>query len=77
MAVPSTVFWTPAHADSQSIAAFVTTGLHAVHLLGGLGAVAWLLGPGRRLRHRLPITVLYWHFVDVIWIVIFVLFYLL
>jgi heme/copper-type cytochrome/quinol oxidase subunit 3 len=56
---------------------FVTTGLHAAHLLGGLGAVVWLLGPGRSLRHRVPVTALYWHFVDVIWIVIFVLFYLL
>jgi cytochrome c oxidase subunit 3 len=56
---------------------YVMTGLHALHLLGGVAAVAWLLGPGRRFTHRLPVTALYWHFVDAIWIAIFVVFYLL
>ena len=61
---------------------FAMTGLHAVHMIGGLAAVSWLLA--LNLRGRLsparaePVTMvgLYWHFVDCIWVFLYPLFYL-
>ncbi len=62
---------------------FVTTGLHAVHLTTG---VAILLGltwqasqPGFLQRHqnRIEIYGLYWHFIDLMWIIVFPLLYVL
>ncbi|HSO07901.1 MAG TPA: cytochrome c oxidase subunit 3 family protein [Pelomicrobium sp.] len=61
---------------------FVMTGLHALHLLIGIavvGAVAFLNARGRFSRpwHTpVGLTGLYWHFVDVVWIFLFPLFYL-
>lgn len=61
---------------------FVATGLHGVHV--AIGIVA-LIVIGRRSRARAysaqyhaPATVvgLYWHFVDVVWIILFALIYL-
>ncbi|MGE5662896.1 MAG: cytochrome c oxidase subunit 3 family protein [Deltaproteobacteria bacterium] len=61
---------------------FTMTGLHGLHVLAGmavLGAMAVLAGRGRfsESRHT-PVEVsgLYWHFVDLIWIYLFPLFYL-
>lgn len=64
---------------------FTMTGLHAAHLLAGLAVNAFLWGPGRALWHidaarfvqRVAIARLYWNFVDVIWILLFVVLYLL
>jgi heme/copper-type cytochrome/quinol oxidase subunit 3 len=64
---------------------FTMTGLHAAHLLAGLAVNAYLLGPGTalwrrdplRFAQRVEVARLYWNFVDVVWIVIFVVFYLL
>jgi cytochrome c oxidase subunit 3/cytochrome o ubiquinol oxidase subunit 3 len=62
---------------------FVLTGFHGAHVAVG---VVWLLTlMGESLRHNLPpsraltveIAGLYWHFVDVVWIVIFTLIYLI
>jgi cytochrome c oxidase subunit 3 len=61
---------------------FVLTGLHAVHLSIGIGLVSWL--GARTLRHELPragatvaeVVGLYWHFVDVVWIMLLPLLYL-
>lgn len=62
---------------------FVMTGLHAVHMLFGLGAIAWLL---RRVKRRtvssdrpdaVAMVGLYWHFVDCIWIFLYPLLYLI
>ena len=62
---------------------FVLTGTHGAHVSVG---VIWLVTLGiMALRGRLPTTSaltveiagLYWHFVDVVWIVIFTLVYLL
>ena len=54
---------------------YAMTGLHAAHVLAGLGLVAWCT-PGRR-----PIVVelvgTYWHFVDLVWVFLWPLFYLL
>lgn len=61
---------------------FAMTGLHALHMLFGLGAIAWLLWLNHRRRltpdHDAPIAMvgLYWHFVDCIWIFLYPLLYL-
>ncbi len=62
---------------------FVMTGLHGVHVLVGIGIIAWLLkralqddfGPD----YFAPVefTGLYWHVVDLVWIFLFPLFYLI
>jgi cytochrome c oxidase subunit 3/cytochrome o ubiquinol oxidase subunit 3 len=61
---------------------FVLTGFHGMHVTGG---ILWLLSlVGVSLRGKLPversldveIAGLYWHFVDVVWIVIFTVVYL-
>ena len=61
---------------------FAMTGLHALHMIIGLGIFAWLtLPPGRdvrpRVSHPLEIAGLYWHFVDIVWIYLFPLLYLI
>ncbi|HEY8431686.1 MAG TPA: cytochrome c oxidase subunit 3 [Sandaracinaceae bacterium] len=62
---------------------WVSTSLHAVHVIVGLGVLAWLLLAMLRRRlggaraHRLEMGALYWHLVDSIWIFLWPLFYLL
>lgn len=62
---------------------FVLTGLHALHLLIGIGIVAvaaFFAASGRLSRPRpnlAKITGLYWHFVDIVWIFLFPLLYLI
>jgi cytochrome c oxidase subunit III len=62
---------------------FAMTGLHAVHMVIGLGLMAWLLrlnGRGRltAARHA-PVEMfgLYWHFVDCVWVFLYPLLYLI
>lgn len=60
---------------------FALTGLHAVHLMIGLGAIGWLLGrnrAGRAAERSGPVEMvgLYWHFVDCVWIFLYPLLYL-
>jgi cytochrome c oxidase subunit III len=60
---------------------FTLTGLHALHVIGGLVANLWALtGVGRVNKEmtagRVRALALYWAFVDLVWIIIFVLFYL-
>jgi heme/copper-type cytochrome/quinol oxidase subunit 3 len=61
---------------------YTMTGLHALHVLGGLAvnSTLWVLAArGRlwpRLQHRVEFAGLYWHFVDVVWIFLFPLIYL-
>jgi cytochrome c oxidase subunit 1/cytochrome c oxidase subunit I+III len=60
---------------------FTLTGFHGLHVTGGLVALAILLGralagdfrrwPSRALNH----VGLYWHFVDVVWVVVFTVIY--
>lgn len=58
------------------------TGLHGLHVLGGIAANACLYAaaarPGgvARYGHRAEMSGLYWHFVDVVWIFLFPLLYL-
>jgi cytochrome c oxidase subunit 3 len=60
---------------------FAMTGLHAVHLCVGLGLLSWLWFTARRYgaAYHVPVEVvgLYWHFVDLIWIFLYPIFYLL
>jgi heme/copper-type cytochrome/quinol oxidase subunit 3 len=61
---------------------FTLTGLHLLHLVGGLlfnGYIAWRALEGRYSaghHERVEYAGLYWHFVDLVWIVLFPLLYL-
>lgn len=62
---------------------FALTGVHAFHMLIGLGLMIWLLVKTARGRfspeYYNPVEVagLYWHFVDIAWIFLFPLLYLI
>ena len=60
---------------------YAMTGLHAVHLTIGVGIVAWLWWQAKRFSaaHHTPVEVtgLYWHFVDIVWVFLYPMFYLL
>lgn len=62
---------------------YFMTGLHGLHVVGGMSAlgvvmVRTLLGHYGPERHTtVELTVLYWHLIDVIWIFLWPLFYLL
>lgn len=64
---------------------FTMTGLHGIHILGGIIVNAYLLGPGskmyatqpERFTGRVECAGLYWHFVDLVWIFLFPILYLL
>ena len=62
---------------------YLMTGLHGIHVLVGMGLYVWLIrragrgdfGPG----YYVPVdaVALYWHLVDMIWIFLFPLLYLI
>jgi cytochrome c oxidase subunit 3 len=64
---------------------FTLTGLHGLHIIGGMIVMAYFIGPGAALwkkqpeqfTNRIEYTGLYWHFVDLVWIFLFPLLYLL
>ncbi|MEX0655834.1 MAG: cytochrome c oxidase subunit 3 [Phycisphaeraceae bacterium] len=63
---------------------FLTTGLHAIHLVIGMGLIGYLLLRVQQWRLLRPdgdlpieLTSLYWHLVDIIWIFVFPLYYLI
>ncbi|MGD0667016.1 MAG: cytochrome c oxidase subunit 3 family protein [Bryobacteraceae bacterium] len=62
---------------------FAMTGLHALHMVVGVGILSWLLYHAVRGRftaeYMTPVDIagLYWHFVDIIWIFLFPLLYLI
>ena len=74
----------PSHSTFLAIY-FTLTGLHGIHILGGMVVMAYLLGPGAKLYqknapqfiNRIEYTGLYWHFVDLVWIFLFPVLYLL
>jgi cytochrome c oxidase subunit 3 len=61
---------------------FLMTGLHGIHVVAGMGVLAWLFA--RILQgkltpphtHPLDIGAVYWHLVDVVWIFLWPIFYL-
>lgn len=61
---------------------FVSTAVHGLHMLGGLIAVGWIIMRARRNefspQYFTPVTVvgLYWSFVDMVWLVLYPLIYL-
>ena len=73
----------PEHVEVFFSLYFIMTGLHATHMVIGLGVLAWLLFPSWKGRfssdyyNPLECTGLYWHFVDLVWIFLFPLLYLL
>ena len=60
---------------------FVMTGLHGVHMIAGIAMLA-VLARGRSRRRawagarQIEVAALYWHFVDVVWIFLYPLLYL-
>jgi cytochrome c oxidase subunit 3 len=55
------------------------TGTHALHLVSGVGLMGGIALFWRRLArpaHTLKMAALYWHFIDVIWVFLFPLLYL-
>lgn len=62
---------------------FLMTGLHGLHVLGGMGVISWMLYRTRKGHFGsayytpLEMTGLYWHLVDLIWIFLFPLLYLI
>jgi len=63
---------------------FTMTGLHGLHVLGGMVVFAYFLTFGSKMWHtdrarftnRIEVVGLYWHFVDLVWIFLFPLLYL-
>jgi heme/copper-type cytochrome/quinol oxidase subunit 3 len=64
---------------------FTMTGLHVLHVIGGLIVMAYFWGPGSKMwktepehfTNRIEVAGLYWHFVDLVWIFLFPVLYLL
>jgi cytochrome c oxidase subunit 3 len=62
---------------------FFMTGLHATHMVIGIGLMAWMVELAHRGRFTreyytpLELTGLYWHFVDMVWVFLFPLLYLI
>ncbi|MFN0117509.1 MAG: heme-copper oxidase subunit III [Elusimicrobiota bacterium] len=61
---------------------YTMTGLHGLHMLGGLVFNLYILINGLRGKYsdqrweRVEYCGLYWHFVDLVWVILFPLFYL-
>jgi cytochrome c oxidase subunit 3 len=57
---------------------YALTGLHGLHLIGGLvalagtGAAAWGVVPAANLRIRVELCAMYWHFLLLIWLLLLV-----
>ena len=86
--VPGPSFHWPEAAEAPHVQLFYSlyfamTGLHALHMVIGLGILTWLVLAARRGRfgpaYATPVQVsgLYWHFVDIVWIFLFPLLYLI
>ncbi len=75
----------PPSASTFDAVYFTLTGLHGLHILGGVVVMLYFLGPGAGLwrtnpeqfANRIEFTGLYWHFVDLVWIFLFPVLYLL
>lgn len=61
---------------------FMLTGLHGIHVLVGIGVLAWVLMRNQRGEFSkdywtpVDLAALYWHLVDLVWIYLFPLLYL-
>jgi len=75
----------PAHSTFFAVY-YTLTGLHALHVFGGILVMIYHLLPisrrmyesdPERFTNRIEITGLFWHFVDLVWIFLFPILYLL
>jgi len=63
---------------------FLVTGLHALHIVGGVVVMTYFLTIGsalyrrnpEQLSNRIEVTGIFWHFVDLVWITVFPILYL-
>jgi cytochrome c oxidase subunit 3 len=63
---------------------FTVTGLHALHIIGGIVVMTYFLTIGSKLyktnpeqlSNRIEVTGIFWHFVDLVWITVFPILYL-
>jgi cytochrome c oxidase subunit III len=73
----------PQHVELFLCFYFFMTGLHALHMIVGIGLLAvmavltWLRKITVEHYNRIEVSGLYWHFVDIIWIYLFPLLYLI
>jgi len=71
------------HAQMYYTLYFAMTGLHALHMIIGVPiilVIAWMAWKGRfSVEYNSPVEIvgLYWHFVDIVWIFLFPLLYLI
>lgn len=74
---------TNSHAQLYFSLYFAMTGLHALHMIVGAGLIIWLIRASLQGRftpqYNTPVEIvgLYWHFVDIVWIYLFPLLYLI
>lgn len=81
---PRITYWGPSKNTYLAIY-FTMTALHALHVIGGALVIAYLWGPGakmwktdpERYTNRIEVSGLFWHFVDLVWIFLFPVLYLL
>jgi cytochrome c oxidase subunit 3 len=84
------VFWNPVHLEHPVEhmhvffgVYFMLTGLHGVHVLIGIGILVWILLRNQRGEFSkeywtpVDLAALYWHLVDLVWIYLFPLLYLI
>ncbi len=73
----------PPHCGSYFGIYFVMTGVHAVHIIVGIGVLIWIWRRNERGEFSkdyftpVDVAALYWHLVDLIWIYLFPLLYLI
>nr|WP_274638448.1 heme-copper oxidase subunit III [Microbacterium bovistercoris] len=74
----------PIYANAYASAFYLTTGFHALHVTGGLIAFLLVIGRAYAVKNfgRKEVTTsivvsYYWHFVDVVWIALFLVIYFL
>jgi cytochrome c oxidase subunit III len=71
------------HVELFMVIYFTMTGLHALHMVIGFGLFVWLIIRAKRgdftPEYNTPVECvgLYWHFVDIVWIFLFPLLYLI
>ncbi len=80
---PKEALQDPRHVTLFMCIYFTMTGLHALHMVIGLGLFLWLIIKTKRNEisadYNTPVECvgLYWHFVDIVWIFLFPLLYLI
>ncbi len=73
----------PAHLGTFFSVYYLMTGLHGIHVLAGMALYGWLIARawrgdfGPRYYGPVDVVALYWHLVDMIWIFLFPLLYLI